>query len=429
MIQSRMRSVLFVIMVALLSLGSVSAKKQPRQLQLVSILIVDRNGFTETVSSKDRLKRYQCVDFLKSQPYQKVLRIYERDNCGNAFSVITSYHENGNLRQYLEVVNARANGMYGEWHPNGNPSLMTTVIAGNADISSEAEKTWVFDNLSYAWNEKGDLIAEIQYSQGSLEGYSTYYHPSGRVWKQIPFQSGKINGEERVYLESGELFQQTTYAQGQKHGPSFRYWSNEQIASQEEYKQGKLESGQYFDSCGNMISEVSQGFGNRAVFGKQDLSELQEYKRGVLEGEVRVFGKGQRLVRMYHVKDGVSHGEEIYYYESQPDNLKPKLSVQWHRGKVQGIMKSWYPEGSIESQREMSNNAKTGLLTAWYRDGSIMMIEEYEKDKLVRGDYFKKGEKTPVSQVAEGKGIAIIYDSEGELINKITYERGKPQVE
>ncbi len=99
----------------------------------------------------------------------------------------------------------------------------------------------------------------------------------------------------------------------------------------------------------------------------------------------------------------------------------------WYQGKAQRTMKSWYPDGTLESQRELSNNAKNGVLTAWYSDGNLMMLEEYEKDKLLRGDYFRKGDKTPISQVQEGKGIAMTYDSEGMFIEKITYERGKPQ--
>lgn len=432
MINVLCRQLFSVFLMGILFFGLVSAKRNSRAApckapQMTSVHIVDRNGFTETFSNKERVKQYQNVDFLKPQPYQKALRIYERDQNGRACSIITSYYPNGNIKQYLEVVNARAYGTYGEWHSNGQPSLLTTVIGGAADITAEAEKSWIFDGISYVWNEKGDLIAEIQYSKGDLDGFSTYYHASGHVWKIVPYERGKINGEERVYLDSGEIFQQTTYVCGVKHGCSQRFWFNRQLAAQEEYRQGRLECGQYYDSSGTLISEVVQGYGSRAVFGKEDLSELQAYKRGVLDGEVKVFGKDRRLVRLYHSKDGLNHGEEIDYYDSQTDSPQPKLSVEWRQGKVHGTLKSWYPNGAMESQREMLSNAKNGVLTAWYLDGSLMLIEEYDQDKLVRGDYFRKGEKAPISQVQEGKGIAMIYDSEGLFIQKITYERGKPK--
>ena len=92
------------------------------------------------------------------------------------------------------------------------------------------------------------------------------------------------------------------------------------------------------------------------------------------------------------------------------------------------IVKTWYPNGSPESQREMANNAKNGVLTAWYRDGNLMMIEEYENDKLVRGDYFKKEERIPVSQVIGGKGTVTIFDADGHFVQKIAYVNGKPEI-
>ena len=106
----------------------------------------------------------------------------------------------------------------------------------------------------------------------------------------------------------------------------------------------------------------------------------------------------------------------------------PKLSFCWYEGKVQGMVKTWYPTGALESQKEMANNAKHGVLTAWYRDGNLMMIEEYNNEKLVRGDYLKKGEKVPVSQVIEGKGTVSIFDAERYFVQKIVYVNGKPEI-
>ena len=91
------------------------------------------------------------------------------------------------------------------------------------------------------------------------------------------------------------------------------------------------------------------------------------------------------------------------------------------------MVKTWYPTGILESQKEMANNAKNGVLSAWYRDGNLMMIEEYIEGKLDRGDYFKKDEKIPVSQVQDGKGLVITFDADGHFVQKIPYLNGKPE--
>ena len=108
--------------------------------KITSIHLIDRNGLSETVSTKERLKQYQQADFLKAQPYQKVTRVYGRDSNGDSRTYITSYHLNGQLSQYMEALNARAYGKYREWHQNGNPKLEANVIGGIADLGAAAEE-------------------------------------------------------------------------------------------------------------------------------------------------------------------------------------------------------------------------------------------------------------------------------------------------
>lgn len=403
-------------------------KKKP--LQLISVHIVDRNGFSEAITNKDRLGQYQKVDFLQPQSYQKVLRIYARDGKGNMRSVVTSYHENGNPKQFLEILNGRASGQFCEWHENGTMSVYAQVLNGSPDIANGAEKTWVFDGLSCIWDENGHNIAQISYSQGSLEGFSYYFHTSGNVWKIVPYHNNEVNGTMEIYKDSGELLQKVSYSKGLKNGESYRYWNDSQVASYELFNNGKLEKGEYFDKEGQSITEINSGDGYRAIFGKEAVCELQTYKDGYLDGQVQVYNPQGKLKRIYHIKNNIKNGEETEYYVDEnaisEEEPKPKLSFNWYEGKVHGIARTWYPNGNLESQREMANNEKNGILTASYRDGNLMLIEEYEKNKLVRGDYFKIGDRVAISEVREGKGTATIFDANGQFIHKIVYERGMP---
>jgi antitoxin component YwqK of YwqJK toxin-antitoxin module len=74
----------------------------------------------------------------------------------------------------------------------------------------------------------------------------------------------------------------------------------------------------------------------------------------------------------------------------------------------------------------MSENQKHGLLTAWYRNGALMLVEEYECDKLLKGEYYRMGEKIPLSQIEKGKGIATLFNPEGNFSRKVYYQEGKP---
>lgn len=410
--------------------GAKKTCRKPKILPLTTIHIIDRNGFAETISSKDRVTQFQNVDFLKPQPYQKVLRIYGRDSAGNVRSVVSTYYPNGNPKQFLEILNGRANGIYAEWHENGTSSLMGYTIGGMPDLTTIAEKSWLFDGTSCVWDDDENLLAQINYDQGSLEGIAVHYHPCGQIWKTVPYEKNLINGQVNVYKKCGALLMQTNYVYGLKNGKSIRYWNCDQIASEEEYCQNSLINGQYFDEDGTLTSEVREGYGFRAIFSKKGIRELQEITNGFIEGEVKVFDNTGAPKRVYHLKDGEKHGEEIEYYSQCSSEGKPqaRISFNWYEGKVQGIAKTWYPNGHMESQKEMANNKKNGISTAWYRDGNLMLMEEYEEGRLIRGEYYKKGDRIPVSQITQGKGTATIYDADGNYVQKINYHNSKPEV-
>lgn len=423
-IQTVFRFLLLIQM--FLFVGCVSTRNSAGTPPLKTISIIDRNGMSETISNVDRLKQYQHVDFLRPQPYQKVLRIFKRDPKGDIQSYITSYHPNGQPKQYLEVVNSRAFGTYKEWYVNGMLKLQACVIGGDADIGPQAEETWLFEGHAYVWDEEGNLTADIAYEKGKLQGDSLYYHPNGNIWQRTSFSDHEINGTYEIYLDNGDLLQKTQYHQGKRNGFSFRYWNRNRIATEENYQDDLLLYGRYYDSQGQMINEINEGGGYRAIFGKSEIAELQEYRHGIQEGEVKVFGNDQKLIRIFHVKNNAKHGEEIEYYEIPHLRHLPKLSLSWYEGKIQGIVKTWYDNGVLESNREMSNNAKNGISTAWYQDGSLMLIEEYDHDHLVRGEYFRRGEKSPISSVKDGKGFVTLFDPEGNFVHKTNYNNGVP---
>lgn len=408
------------------------APKQPDPKKITSINIIDRNGMSETISSKDRLDSYQNVDFLQSQPYQKVLRIFGRGPDGSLRSCITSYHPNGQPRQYLEAVNGRACGTYREWHANGQLKLESNVIGGIADINTAAEESWLFEGVSKAWDEEGHLIVEIPYAKGHLEGVANYYHPSGKILKTVPYLRNQLHGVVKVYHENAALLQSAEYCEGVKEGLSKRYWPDKKLASEETFKKGMLLEGAYFDAAGGELSKIYEGNGWRAVFSTEGGYQLQEYRNGLQEGCVKNFDKKERLVRSYFLKNGVKHGEELVYAvgecsKSNDQNVpsRPLLSMHWQDGSIQGLVKTWYPDGKLESQREMSLNRKNGMFTAWYKSGSIMLLEEYHQDTLVSGEYFRKGDRFPVSKVVNGKGMATLFDAEGNFLRKVNYRNGK----
>ena len=414
-----------------ITLCSCHAKKEPPENTIVSMQLIDRNGFSETISTKDRLAKYQETEFLSPQPYQKVLRVYHKDLQGKNSSKITTYHANGHIWQYLDVVDGRAHGSYREWYPNGLLHLELEVIEGMADLSELAQHTWVFDGKNRIWEDSGALIAEISYEKGMLHKPSYYYYPSGKLQKVIPYEQDLINGDILAYDEEGNVIECISYKGGNREGKATRSWSLGQMQYEEFYEGDKLLSAGYFDKEGALLGSIEQGNGYKAEMEETTLKALIEYKKGIEEGQVKVFAKNGTLINLYYQKEGKKQGEEWEYFlsEDRAQLPSPKLALYWHDDMLQGEIKTWYSNGKQESQREMNQNKKHGTSLAWYENGDVMLIEEYDLDRLIKGSYFKKGDKKPTSKIENGKGVATLYNAKGHFLKKIPYEKAAPIIE
>jgi antitoxin component YwqK of YwqJK toxin-antitoxin module len=424
-----MRKKIFLI-ITLSFLGACSSSKTIHHKgELSSIQLLDRNGFSETISLKDRLSNYRQIDFLTPQPYQKVVRVYGRVSEGKTRSKITTYHPNGHIWQYLEILNGRAHGEYKEWHSNGALKISAIVIEGTPDVSEMAQMSWLFDGICYAFDDEGHMIAEIPYSKGQLHGLSIYYYPSGQKMREIPYEKNDIQGQIHFYSESGNCLETIPYKNGLRDGTAVSYWSSDHLKSEEHYEAGRLLEARYFDKNKMLISHIEKGIGKQALFENDALKSFVEYRNGQVEGAIETFNQNGCLINLYHVTDGSKTGEEWSYYPSADGVLHPKLYLQWDQDTLQGICKTWYENGVLESQREFHNNKRHGLSFGWFQEGDLMLMEEYENDLLIKGSYFRKWEKIPISKIESGKGTATLFDKEGRFIRKINYEKGVPQNE
>ncbi|MBI3900998.1 MAG: hypothetical protein HY324_02470 [Chlamydiia bacterium] len=391
---------------------------------LIAIHIQDRNGITETISIPEKLENYEKFDFLDSQPYKKVLRVYKGEQKNHA--IITSYHPNGTLAEYLEAKEMRANGYFREWFPNGQMKIEAFVIGGTADITANAKKDWLFDGTCKVWDEQGNLVATIPYKKGNIEGVSVSYLPSGQIQKEISYYNSVEEGEYIEYYRNGSIKFKQCYSKGLKNGPSTGYFSNGTSAWTEECIEGRVLHGSYFSFNGDLIAQVKDGRGFQAIYYEDSIAFLSEMHQGKPEGSIKKYNVHEELTATYFLKNGKKQGEEIEYFPPSNKELRPKLSICWDQDMIHGIVKSWYPNGQLQSQREYCRNERLGPSCAWYKNGSLMLVEEYEEGRLVKGAYYKRNQNDPVSTISNGKGIATLYDEDGFFLRKVSYSKGKP---
>jgi antitoxin component YwqK of YwqJK toxin-antitoxin module len=399
---------------------------QIRDKKIVKLNLITADGQSETITDPEQLKGYQSIDFLEPQPYQKVLRIFNRFHNGNIPSVITSYHPNGQIYQYLEAIDGRAKGLYKEWYETGVKRIEAVLDGGIADLYPAAEKQWVFQGKNYVWDEQGHLVALILYQNGLLDGAATYYYTDGRIKKVVPYCKGAREGTSVSYFEDGQVQKEADYKEGKRQGITKVWRRGHLLQYQEIYQSGKLVTGFYYDKNQNLTDEVIEGEGWKIREVWDGALHKYQIKKGELDGEVRLYNLQNQLEQIYHMHNDKRHGEQLIYYT---DNLLGKLALQqsidWYEDCIHGLVKTWYLNGQLASQRHMCRNKKQGLCSAWYPNGDLMLMEDYDGDLLIKGEYFSKGKKFPDSVVNNGSGIASIFDSEGRLLNRIKYKEGR----
>ena len=427
-----MKKIKFIILISIFTSCGVYNKNE----QMSFIQITDKHGISEIISSKEKLLKYQDVNFeTEPQPYKQVTRIFSDKTTKQKFSKITSYHNNGNIFQYLDIKDSSAYGKYIEWHKNGQKKIEAKIIGGEANLSPQSQETWVFHDISFVWDEKGNLLAEINYTNGLLSNISSYYFPNGNLQKIIPYENNEIHGTIKEYDENKKLTSISNFKNGKLNGKTKGFYKNNYIFI-ENYKNGKLINGKYLDPNKKLISSIKNGKGYK-IHVNEAISEVQkiEYTKGIEEGQIEIYSLDLQLICKYHKKNNQKQLDEIFYFlksELDEDSIMtneqhPKVSIQWKDNYIHGLVKTWYNNAVLESQKTVSKNKKNGPLSAWYKDGAIMLLEDYENDILIQGKYFKKNIPTPISIVTNGTGVATLYDENGLFIKKIKYEKGIAQ--
>ncbi len=409
--------------------GCVAAKNYEPQLSCIQL--TDRNGLSETINSPNRLKTYSNVDFLAPQPYKNILCIYSKNQQGQTISKMISYHANGLVWQFLDINSGRAYGQYREWHPCGILKIEAKVQGGPAALTPAAQQEWIFDGLCRCWDEQGNIISEINYLNGSLHGSSVYYHSSGAIRKTYQFVNNALQGEQKCFAEDGFLLKSSHYKDGCKEGVAIRFWPSKKPMFIELYAKGLLITGQYFNNEGRLVTKISKGEGQKAVFKTDYLHKLISYKEGSADGKVQIFNANEELEHAYCAKNNIKENLEVFYFskdelsdfDSKREPL-PKIELNWNNGFLHGAIQTWYPTGRLESKKNFSNNKQNGLACAWFYNGQIMFIEEYENDRLFKGTYYQLNDNNPVSTIINGNGFAYIYDKSGSLSHKIKYAAG-----
>lgn len=292
------------------------------------------------------------------------------------------------------------------YHPNN--VLKEVERYKIVDIELDERK---LDGLQEVYNNWGELLFEKIYQLGRLvetreyengkiqeariescidgiEQYiQKYYHANGALHLLIPRLDGENHGISKEYSDDGKLYQETIYEKGKA------------IRQRTYFENGVLfhETPSFYDEY--CLCEEGSGNGVEKIYYKNgQLQSIVDHKDRRMEGEQKRYGLNGNLSRVIHYKKGNIEG--IFERYNSFGGLR--VSFLFENNKKNGIATSYRQydwdvlksdNGYKVSEVPYKNGKIDGLVKTYYSDGSIkaeILFENGEKKSIKK---YKKEEK------------------------------------
>lgn len=95
----------------------------------------------------------------------------------------------------------------------------------------------------------------------------------------------------------------------------------------------------------------------------------------------------------------------------------------------EGLIKSYYPNDTLKSEINYSNNVKQGSAKFYYPNGKLQLELNYTDGKVdgVVKNYYDNGNVKEVYTIEDGKrnGAASLFDKDGKFQKEVNYENGR----
>ncbi|MDC0071973.1 hypothetical protein OAK06_02190 [Gammaproteobacteria bacterium] len=276
--------------------------------------------------------------------------------------------------------------------------------------------------------EDGTLFSSTSYIEGKKDGLEEIYFKNGKLKNKKYFVQGKLNGPEELYVLESRLDKEGnqlrdwegiliknyyllfkgSYLEGSKEGKHIFYHPNKQISRIENYKKG------VFD--GEIRSFFSDGL----------LKEKFVYKKGVFDGPYEKYKEnGQPIIKLTY-KNGQKNGlEEIYSEETGQLSYR----TNFLKDKVDGNFEEYYPDGVIKLSGKFNRGKRAGEWEAYYPDGTLAIRSLYRSGKIQGPleEYYEDGILKKITNYSFGKrnGLEENFDKNGIALSSKKWKSGK----
>lgn len=314
-----------------------------------------------------------------------------------------SYYPDGKLKKiatwtYNEKGQGVQHGREAEFYPDGRLKHQGNIVKG------QRSGTWVFvsDNGMIT---KGDYI------------------------------TGEKSGNWKVWSGDRQLLINENYFNGQLHGPRYTFYENGQQAS-EEFFVGNLKQGLF-------KTWYMNGYQSNELSYQTDLQhgELKSWDNGgsllvhgyfhmgTPDGTWRWYDLENNLIKSSSFKDGTGILYEYTKARHRGEdgkvevNIALKKEVPFTDGKVNGLQKNFYPNGTIASKINFKEGKQYGPFEERYQDGNIKLKGNYLNGKPQGTIYTYHSKKAnDASKPVISKMVVYQGDQEHALLTEYSKE-------
>jgi antitoxin component YwqK of YwqJK toxin-antitoxin module len=281
-------------------------------------------------------------------------------------------------------------------------------------------------------DQKFDLASplyQINFNENLPDGIMEEFYPTGEIKKLVNFSTGKLNGEFFEFSESGEVLLSGQYLDDFKEGDWNSY-----------YRDGSKKSEYFYTK--NLLQGTTKNY-----YPNGNLAETIPFEAGKLQGTYQAFFPNGEVQKTVEFENDLENGVYKRYFEDG----HIEVSGAYSKGELDGIWENFNNLGHLISRGVFQVGYKIGEwqeqlpeIQGFYRlgnykagskvgswkiidtNGFVYQEEEFEDGKLVSISEFStpSGKILDAGTLKKGKGKRIVYDGEGNLLEKGRYSKG-----
>jgi antitoxin component YwqK of YwqJK toxin-antitoxin module len=177
------------------------------------------------------------------------------------------------------------------------------------------------------------------------------------------------------------------------------------------------------------------------------VAQYKQYKQQPYTGWLKEMWNAEQVRELCYVKDGKLNGLMVEWYENgkkkkqtnYKNHKKHGLNTEWYEcgqkkvesnekeGELDGLLTTWYKNGQKEIETKWKDGKRNGSWSSWYENGQKRDESIWKDSKLISANcWLSNGERCPVTDIKNGKGVLVNYNEDGTEESRIIYKDGKP---